>query len=71
MRLLNGGSTGFPRRAHGAGWLLIDADEGGVRVERRVAPFDVDAVVADAHRRRHPNASFLEAVLRRAHPFAH
>ena len=54
VRLLNSGSAGFPRRSRGAGWLLVDADDGGVSVERRVTPFDVDAVATDAHQRSQP-----------------
>ena len=51
--------------------MLIDADETGVRVEHRRAPFDVDRVVVDLHQRRYPNAPFVESILRRTHRFAH
>ena len=71
VRFLNGGSTGMPRRAHGACWLLLDISDAGVAAQHRVVPFDVEAVAADNRRRRHPNAPFVEPVLRRAHPFAH
>jgi hypothetical protein len=34
-----------------------------VAAEHRTVPFDVDAVVRDLHRRRHPNAAFVETIL--------
>lgn len=71
VRLVNGGSTGLPRRAVGACWLLIDAEDGRVDVQRRVVAFDVGAVVADLHQRRHPGAAFVSSILRREHAFAH
>jgi predicted phosphodiesterase len=71
MRACNPGSVGLPRRGPGASWMIIDSDERGVRIEHRRAPFDVDEVVSDLHRRRYPNASFVESVLRRTHRFAH
>jgi predicted phosphodiesterase len=71
VRLVNGGSTGMPRRALGACWLLIDAVEDKVDVQRRVVEFGIDAVVADLHDRRHPGAAFVSSILRREHAFAH
>ena len=71
VRALNPGSAGLPRRCVGAAWMLIDADETGVRVEHRRAAFDVDRVVVDLHQRRYPNAPFVESILRRTHRFAH
>jgi predicted phosphodiesterase len=71
IRVLNPGSTGLPRRGQGAAWMVIDADERGVRVDHRRAAFDVDAVAADLHRRGYPNASFVESILRGTHQFAH
>jgi hypothetical protein len=71
VRALNGGSVGLPRRLDGASWLLLEADGAGLRVEHRVAAFDVDAVCADLHGRGYPNAAFVEAILRRQHPYAH
>ena len=70
MRVLNPGSTGLPKRTREASWMVIDADEGGVRVEHRRVPFDTEAVVADLHARRHPCANFVESILRGTHPFA-
>jgi len=70
VRLVNGGSVGLPRRADGACWLLIDGDEQGTRIDRRVVDFPVDEVVADLHDRRHPGAAFVSSVLRREHAFA-
>jgi predicted phosphodiesterase len=71
VRALNPGSAGLPRRGVGAAWLMIDAGDDGIDVERRRVPFDVDAVVADLHQRGYPNAAFVESILRRAHPYAH
>jgi predicted phosphodiesterase len=71
IRALNPGSVGLPRRGVGAAWLVIDADADRVTVELRRADFDVEAVVADLHDRRYPNASFVASILRRAHRFAH
>ena len=70
IRVLNGGSVGLPRRAAGAGWLLMEADGAGVDVHHRVVAFDVEAVIEDLWGRRHPNASFVESILRRRHAFA-
>ena len=70
VRALNPGSAGLPRRCAGAEWMLIDADATRTRVEHRRARFDVDQVVADLHRRRHPNAAFVEGILRGSHAFA-
>jgi len=69
LRALNPGSVGLPRRLPGAAWMVIDADDDGVRVEHRRARFDVDAVAADLHRRRHPSAGFVESILRRTGDF--
>jgi len=64
IRALNPGSTGLPRPAGQAGWLLLeDSDDGELRAEQHAVPFDVGAVVRDLRRRRHPNAEFVEAVL--------
>jgi hypothetical protein len=71
VRLVNGGSVGLPRRSLGACWLLVDADEDGVDLQRRVVDFDIEAVVADLHDRRHPGAAFVSSILRREHAFAH
>jgi predicted phosphodiesterase len=64
IRALNPGSTGMPRPPGQANWLLLqDGRPGDVTAEHRTVPFDVDAVVRDLHRRRHPNTAFVEAVL--------
>jgi predicted phosphodiesterase len=77
LRALNPGSTGIPERPGEAGWLLLDFDDApgrpgvplaspgaaDVRIEYRVVPFDIDAVVRDLGARLHPNAEFLAAVL--------
>jgi predicted phosphodiesterase len=81
VRALNPGSTGIPLSPGESGWLLLefaDAPEprddvatgavAGLRVEHRMVPFDVDAVVRDLHARLHPNTEFLEAVLTGSRP---
>jgi len=63
IRALNPGSTGMPRPFGQAGWLLLEDGDGELRAEQHTVPFDVDAVVRDLHRRRHPNTEFVESVL--------
>ena len=65
IRVLNPGSAGQPRPPGRASWLLLHdgACGGELTAEYRAVPFDVAAVVRDLHRRRHPNAVFVEAVL--------
>jgi predicted phosphodiesterase len=63
IRALNPGSVGLPRHPGRAGWLVIDADESGIRAELRRSAFDIEAVVTDLHQRGYPNAGFLETVL--------
>ena len=64
IRALNPGSTGMPRPPGQANWLLLaERGRGDVIAEHRTVPFDVGVVVRDLHRRRHPNAAFLEGVL--------
>jgi predicted phosphodiesterase len=70
IRALNPGSVGLPRRCRGAGWLVVD-DEDGLTVEHHVVPFDIDAVISDSRARRYPNADYVESVLTGRHPNAH
>jgi len=64
IRALNPGSTGMPRPPGRAGWLLLqDRGHGDLTAEHHTVQYDVGAVVRDLHRRRHPNATFVEAVL--------
>jgi predicted phosphodiesterase len=74
IRALNPGSVGIPEHPGQAGWLLLELTEEhaddpapataqGPRVEHRLVPFDVDAVVRDLRARLHPNAEFLEEIL--------
>jgi len=68
IRALNPGSAGQPRPPGRASWLLLEGHghgDGGsaLTAEYRAVPFDVAAVVRDLHRRRHPNAAFVESVL--------
>jgi len=63
IRALNPGSTGLPRTLGTANWLLLEDDGDDLAVTHRRVPFDVEAVVTDLRRRRHPNAEFLSAIL--------
>ena len=63
IRALNPGSAGLPRTCGTASWLLLEDDGQALAVTHHGVPFDVDAVVSDLHRRRHPNAEFVAAVL--------
>lgn len=63
LRALNPGSTGMPRPPGQACWLLLDDDAGELIAEQHRVPYDVSAVIRDLHRRRHPNAGYVEAVL--------
>jgi predicted phosphodiesterase len=63
IRALNPGSAGMPSTCGTASWLLLADGRDALAVEHRSAPFDVDAVVTDLHRRRHPNAEFVASVL--------
>ena len=66
VRALNPGSAGQPRPPGRASWLLLEdhgRDGSALTAEHRAVPFDVAAVVRDLHRRRHPNAAFVESVL--------
>jgi predicted phosphodiesterase len=64
IRALNPGSTGLPRPAGQAGWLLLeDRGRGDLTAEHRAVPFDAGAVVGDLDHRRHPNAAFIGAIL--------
>jgi predicted phosphodiesterase len=69
IRALNPGSAGMPHGLGTTSWLLLEdegegEDEGdGLVVTQRTVPFDVNAVVEDLHRRRHPNAEFVASIL--------
>lgn len=67
VRALNPGSTGLPRRSGIASWLLLEDDGDGLAVTIREVPFDVEAVVADLRRRRHPQTEFVSSVLTGRH----
>jgi putative phosphoesterase len=62
IRALNPGSAGMSRTRATASWLLLE-DGDAVAVTQRSVPFDVDAVVSDLRRRRHPNAEFTASVI--------
>lgn len=64
IRALNPGSTGMPRPPGQAGWLLLTGGgPGDLIAEQHRVPYDIDAVVRDLRRRRHPNAAFVQTVL--------
>jgi putative phosphoesterase len=63
IRALNPGSTGMPRTLGTTSWLLLEDDGNTLSVTHRSVPFDVDAVVSDLQRRRHPNAEFVTSIL--------
>jgi putative phosphoesterase len=63
IRALNPGSAGLPRTCGTASWMLLEDDGQALAVTHRGVPFDVDAVVSDLRRRRHPNAEFVAALL--------
>jgi predicted phosphodiesterase len=65
IRVLNPGSVGLPRTLGSASWMVIDSDPDGSHVEHRSTEFDVDSVVDELRRRRHPNREFLASVLAR------
>jgi len=63
IRVLNPGSTGMPHLHGMTGWLLLEDDGHGLAASQRTVPFDVDAVVEDLRRRRHPNTEFIAGIL--------
>lgn len=63
IRVLNPGSAGLPRTRGIASWLVLEDDGKALIVTHHSSPFDVDAVLTDLHRRRHPNAKFVGSVL--------
>jgi putative phosphoesterase len=67
IRALNPGSTGLPRSAGVANWLLVEDDGGQLAVTHRGVPYDAGAVAADMRHRRHPGAEFVVSVLTGAH----
>jgi hypothetical protein len=54
---------GMSRTRGTASWILLEDDGDALAVRRRSVPFDVDAVVSDLRRRRHPNAEFTASVI--------
>ena len=64
IRALNPGSTGMAKSRGQTSWLYLEhTGDGDLTVEHRVVPFDVDAVVSDLRRRRHPNTDYMTSVL--------
>jgi hypothetical protein len=54
---------GWTRTPGAASWLLLEDDGAALTVTHNSTPFDVDAVVSDLRRRRHPNAEYVSSVL--------
>jgi predicted phosphodiesterase len=67
IRALNPGSAGLPRTCGTTTWLLLEDGSDGLAVTHRSVPFDVEAVVSDLRRRRHPNAEFIASILTGQH----
>jgi putative phosphoesterase len=63
IRAINPGSTGLPRNAGVANWLLVEEEGGQLTVTHRGVPYDAEATAADMRRRRHPNAEFIISIL--------
>ena len=63
VRALNPGSSGMSRTPGAASWLILEDDGGALTATHHSTPFDVNAVVSDLRRRRHPNAEFVSSVL--------
>jgi hypothetical protein len=63
VRALNPGSTGLPRRAGIASWLLLQDDGDQLAITLRAVLYDAEAVAADLRRRRHPNEAFVTSIL--------
>jgi len=63
-RIVNVGSVSLPATAEPAAmWTLLDATEAGYRIERCLAPYDLDAVAQALDDSRHPSAAYLRARL--------
>jgi hypothetical protein len=67
IRALNPGSAGLPSTCGTTSWLLLEDSGDDLVVTLRSVPFDVDPVVTDLRRRRHPNAEFVASVLTGQH----
>lgn len=65
-RVVNPGSVGLSFTQKGAAeWALLTFDDkGGVEVDLRLVPYDVDAVIADLEKTGHPEAAWLTGKLR-------
>jgi hypothetical protein len=63
IRALNPGSTGLPRTSGTTSWLLIEDNGGAMTAAHHSVPYDAQAVAADLHSRRHPNAEFVTSLL--------
>jgi len=63
VRALNPGSAGMPRTPGVASWFVLEHGGSDLTITRHCTPFDVGAVVSDLHRRHHPNAEFVTAVI--------
>lgn len=65
VRAVNLGSISNPATADlRASYVLLDTDGTGYRLERRHVPYDLDAVIADIERVRHPASPYLTGIFR-------
>ena len=67
IRALNPGSAGLPRTCGTTSWLLLEDGGDDLVVTHRSVPFDVEPVVSDLRRRRHPNAECIASILTGLH----
>lgn len=63
VHALNPGAVGIPRECGEAGWLLLEDDGSSLLISHHKVIFDVQAVVGDLRRRKHPNAHFVTSIL--------
>lgn len=65
VHLVNPGSVGMSFESPGvAQYALLTFAEGALNVDLRGVPYDVEAVLADAHAVGHPAIAFLEKILK-------
>ncbi len=67
IRALNPGSAGLPRISGTTHWLLLEDNGDAMTATHRSVPYDAQAVAADLHGRRHPNAEFVTSLLTGQH----
>ena len=67
-RVVNPGPVSLPRTADDlARWVYLEANEAGYRLEHRAIRYDLDRVVEDLGRQRHPSGPWLAGKMTRSH----